>query len=342
MLHSKSFHKEIFPLMSGAVQLPFPRNYIKELCICVLTDNPDDPLPPFSVTGVEVSGASITLTICLGTVFLCSLTAPSMGYSKQVKAQVVYKGVKYTTLAFMQAGSIAEDKAGTYKLDALINVSCTVRMPSRAHRVIGGIKINGLDVAVPEFLRIRTAGYIKGVIKPKTDSVDAYDFSVVLAADIPNNADLFYKEYADEDYDMVRTVNQLPFGGMYASDPEDYTKTLTVCVRPYAKDESSVAPVITYKVLNATDYSTGVGSSSGDNRDGSTIIELNGTSHFPHCYGDKDEADSKNNNTDTTNQGNWNPGTGYEGGVPGYITGNPDWLAPAFSNKGKSLNHKVV
>ena len=335
MLHSKSFHKAIYPLASGAEKLPFPRSCIRELCICVLTDSSTDPVPPFNITGVEVSSTSITLTICLGTAFLCNLTAPSMGYSKQVKAQVVYNKVKYTTLAFMQAGSLAGENTRTYKLNkhfnCLIDMSCIVRMPSKAHRVIGDIKVNDLEAAVPESLRISVAGCIEGTVKPSTDPADTYSSSVVLTANTSNNADLFYKEYAEEDYEMVRTVNHLPFGGMYASDPKDYTKTLTICVRPHAKDESSTAPVITYTVLDAVDYSVDTG-----DRDGATVIELNGTSHFPHCYGDKDEADRKSDSssssTGTTNQGSWNPGTGaYAGsGVPSYITENPDWFRPSL------------
>ena len=346
---------DTFPFTPGAGLLPFSLGCISDIRVCVRTENEDVSVPDICVSGVEITGTEITVTLCLEDVFICNLTAETGKYSNQVRSSVDYNETTFIIAAYMQAGVILEQDIGTYKVNRSLDMSCITRMPCKAHRILGPVKINGVEINPPEVLTLQTAGYIKGEVSI-TDQDDLYDFSLVLTGSVPTDAKLTAQEEetVKEDYSMVRTVNTLPFGGMYASDPEDYTKTLTVCVRPYAKEQEganegskSNKAVLTYTVLDAVDYATAVDAIESGTAVGgakATIIEIKGTSSFPHCYGDKDEADSSEEDSgssssssggssgSTTNQDHWNAGTGADAGwgVPGYITGNPDWWKPGY------------
>lgn len=275
--------------------LPFSPSCVRELRICVKKESDKAGLPEFYVSGVEISAAgTVAVSLCAGDdIQLCRLTASAQGASDVLSAEFYWGGLLYLASCLMFAGVVHEADEGTYSVHLPLALGCVHTMPSDVYSGIDSLQVNGVRQELPETLHVDTQGYFTTAVEPLQGSYEGYPrLSATLSADIPQGALLSTQPTSASTYKHVTAVN----GHVMAEN-----SCLVIQPEHCPQDaEDKKAVLLTFEDLGMVASGSGNRRLSEDEEvrayekhNGNVcFVNLQGTSSFPHCYGDSDMAGS--------------------------------------------------
>ena len=273
--------------------LPFSSSCIRELRICVKKAADGLSLPVFYVSGVEISeDGTVTVSLSAGQdIQLCKLTAEPQGASDVVSVGFYYGGYAYIASCLMFAGIPHPTDAGTYAVYLPLALGCVTTMSNDAYSRIDSLTISGEKQTLSDTLYINTRGYFKTAFETLNEDYDGYpQLIVTLTADIPSGAVLSTQPTRTETYKHVTAIN----GHVMAP-----SSCIVIQPESYARDDADKDKVLlTFETRNMVAGKSGGSRLSEEaevdaykKHDGDVcIINLHGTSAFPHCYGSIDMA----------------------------------------------------
>ena len=260
-----------YPFRTG-VFLPFPDRLITDLKVCVLPD-----CAAVYISSVQVTASAVRVTVCAR----IDDTEKLLGYIQGGQNPGVESIDSDRPLnGFLVVGQLQYGDAGTYNGTFHLDPSCVLCLPTAVHHRYTGMSINGHQLDGKRKLEINVIGLFRAT---QTSSV-----AQISLTDEAKNAHFIQadNEYA---YTRVNTVNDckgtilnIVTGGGITADATEHEHVYPTVV--YSGGSISSGGVSSGGITAVT---IGGVSSGGIT---AVTITLNGTSKFPHCYGEADES----------------------------------------------------
>lgn len=308
-----------YPFAEGQV-LPFPKGAVAGLSLCFMSPWQDAPwsVQSITVTGVEIGGGQITLTLCVnGSTYLGRLTAAS----RSSASFNVPLNQSTHMHAMLEAGNLDSIQSMSAACELHLDPSCITGVQGRHYdnTEYANLIVNGYEYPVGECLDIQVAGALTAQStfaynydqygEPTTVIPSAVYFDVEgwLAA----GSGAFVMSQLGT-YDMVTSINGVAVRGT----PTDPKPKLMFRVIPLNSEPAATATMrrIKFGIVNGlttaqiAEDRLHVGPNKllegfNDLMGSGTVLTVTGGPLVPNCYGSTDESASPDDPTINAPQG---------------------------------------
>lgn len=241
---------------SASVELPFPRDLFRWLSVSVTEGTGDAPA---LVESVELSESSASVTVSVGP-RVCVVRGEAPGYLRG-------SGDGIVACACLGAPGGVLSLHGPWPLSP----GCLTRIPSAVAAGVPSVSAGGLTLRPDGLLGITFSGLLEATVAGG---------QVIVSAD--GTADGLRSSDSLSQPPTVTAVNGVPVTS------EGTGATIELRVEPPPGMTGDGSDYVRVSVLGGVRLSEATG--SGRDEEGTVTLLLHGTTRFPNCYGEDDEA----------------------------------------------------